>query len=59
MNMKLFFTIFFGIVAAGVCLYFFIRWRQKEDEAHSAKLESKLPRKEIGFAAIRANQQPA
>jgi len=59
MNMRLFFAIFFGIVAAGVCLYFFIRWCQKEDEACLAKLEAQLPRKEIGFGAILANQQPA
>jgi hypothetical protein len=57
MNSKLFFTIFLGILAAGVCLYWFIRWREKMEQAQN--LIPHLPRREIGFAAILAEDRKA
>lgn len=55
MNSKLFFSIFFGILAAGVCLYCFIRCQETAEQRQLALQDA--PKREIGFAAILDEQE--
>lgn len=57
MNSKLFWTVFFALVSAGVCLYVLIRWHISEEQ-RLLTLSMSEPRG-IGFSAAMSQDIPA
>jgi hypothetical protein len=55
MNTKLLVTISLGIFVGGACLYLFVRHQENQIRAQAVNEEG--PRREMGFAAILAEQK--